>query len=276
LCPSKDVALTLVRYQARHRATTAAHAGRSTTSAPRPVPDQAPSGAGPSSHALDDGSPNSAPDAMLDRASPAAALPDQDTSPTALPDQDAGPASSAEPFRRVETSQTSSEAAIRSGSGPGWSAEFRAEPPGETLAEPGSRSVRGDSRPRPAGPRGGHEGSGRTGSTSGRTAVPRPAPDDLRLPDLDVRDVVWHSRQENDWYAATVTVDCIAFLYVAFLFQVSTTGPARAPWQLCTLRYALPWMPVLEGLFVAYPNLTLMWIGINFGQSTCWGGSYQP
>lgn len=42
----------------------------------------------------------------------------------------------------------------------------------------------------------------------------------MRLPDLDVRDVVWHSRQENDWYAATVTIDCLAFLYIAVLYQV--------------------------------------------------------
>lgn len=93
-----------------------------------------------------------------------------------------------------------------------------AEPVGES---PGQRGVS-------EGTRGvGARQAGRVGrgtvagpSRSEGSAVPRPALDDLRLPDLDVRDVVWHSRQENDWYAATVTVDCLAFLYVAFLYQV--------------------------------------------------------
>ena len=38
---------------------------------------------------------------------------------------------------------------------------------------------------------------------------------------ISIEDVEWHSRIENDWYAVTVFVDLLTFIYVAFFYQVS-------------------------------------------------------
>ena len=39
---------------------------------------------------------------------------------------------------------------------------------------------------------------------------------------ISIEGVEWHSRIENDWYAVTVFVDLLTFIYVAFFYQVST------------------------------------------------------
>ena len=49
---------------------------------------------------------------------------------------------------------------------------------------------------------------------------------------LRVTDAEWHSRIEQDWYAATVAVDLFAFVYVALFYQAR---PARRL-QLCHRR----------------------------------------
>jgi len=37
---------------------------------------------------------------------------------------------------------------------------------------------------------------------------------------IRIEGVEWHSRIEKDWYAATVFVDLLTFVYVAFFYQV--------------------------------------------------------
>lgn len=44
---------------------------------------------------------------------------------------------------------------------------------------------------------------------------------------LNIADVEWHSRIEQDWYAATVAIDLLAFLYAALFYQVR-----RGPWNI--------------------------------------------
>ena len=37
---------------------------------------------------------------------------------------------------------------------------------------------------------------------------------------IEIESVEWHSRIEKDWYAATVFVDLLTFIYVAVFYQV--------------------------------------------------------
>lgn len=39
---------------------------------------------------------------------------------------------------------------------------------------------------------------------------------------ISIVGVEWHSRIEKDWYAVTVFVDLLTFIYVAFFYQAST------------------------------------------------------
>ena len=41
---------------------------------------------------------------------------------------------------------------------------------------------------------------------------------------IRIESVEWHSRIEKDWYAATVFVDLLTFVYVAFFYQVCPTS----------------------------------------------------
>ena len=43
---------------------------------------------------------------------------------------------------------------------------------------------------------------------------------------LRIVDAEWHSRIEQDWYAATVAVDLFAFIYVALFYQVRILAAA--------------------------------------------------
>jgi hypothetical protein len=45
-----------------------------------------------------------------------------------------------------------------------------------------------------------------------------PVPD---VSGLEILDVECHSRAEHDWYAATVSVDVLVFLWVVFFYQVN-------------------------------------------------------
>ncbi len=44
---------------------------------------------------------------------------------------------------------------------------------------------------------------------------------------LRIVDAEWHSRIEQDWYAATVAVDLFAFVYVALFYQVPPSSTAQ-------------------------------------------------
>ncbi|KAK9824077.1 hypothetical protein WJX72_007565 [[Myrmecia] bisecta] len=70
------------------------------------------------------------------------------------------------------------------------------------------------------------------GSPGGRGPVqadpePRPGPgEEAEQPPIKIIDVEWHSRPEQDWYAATLAVDTLAFLYVVLFYQ-SVVNSAR-------------------------------------------------
>lgn len=44
---------------------------------------------------------------------------------------------------------------------------------------------------------------------------------------LHIESVEWHSRIEQDWYAATVTIDLLAFLYAGLFYQVRAALTGR-------------------------------------------------
>ena len=44
-----------------------------------------------------------------------------------------------------------------------------------------------------------------------------------------IRGVEWHSHIEADWYAATVAVDILVFVYVALFYQVRSAARSHAP-----------------------------------------------
>ena len=44
-----------------------------------------------------------------------------------------------------------------------------------------------------------------------------------------IRGVEWHSHIEADWYAATVAVDILVFVYVALFYQVQSAASSHAP-----------------------------------------------
>ncbi len=50
-----------------------------------------------------------------------------------------------------------------------------------------------------------------------QAAQPVPTPD---VGGLETLDVECHSRAEQDWYAATVSIDVLVFLWVVFFYQV--------------------------------------------------------
>lgn len=58
---------------------------------------------------------------------------------------------------------------------------------------------------------------------------------------MDVLSVESHSRSEQDWYAVTVAVDVLAFLYVVVFYQVSQP---RLPKCL----FCLPKLPTVMNL----------------------------
>lgn len=66
-------------------------------------------------------------------------------------------------------------------------------------------------------------------------ALPVAAPD---ICGLQILDVECHSRAEQDWYAATVSVDVLVFLWVVFFYQVSTRvlPPILTPGTSVTLQ----------------------------------------
>ena len=69
------------------------------------------------------------------------------------------------------------------------------------------------------------EASSQQGQHSGFQTSHRAQGSTLRS-GIRLESVEWHSRIEKDWYAATVFVDLLTFVYVAFFYQVS-------PLQLC-------------------------------------------
>lgn len=55
----------------------------------------------------------------------------------------------------------------------------------------------------------------------------RGPPTDLETSDMKILTVESHSRSEQDWYAATVALDVLAFLYVVIFFQVWIQAPVE-------------------------------------------------
>lgn len=54
----------------------------------------------------------------------------------------------------------------------------------------------------------------------GLPSVPYKARGPVMRSGIRIESVEWHSRIEKDWYAATVFVDLLTFIYVAFFYQV--------------------------------------------------------
>ena len=109
--------------------------------------------------------------------------------------------------RSVEThgTRSSTEAGLQPG---GREAGQKGHAEGEDSGQSSSNEARGASSVR-----GQH-------AQPAEPSVPNKARGPVMRSGIRIESVEWHSRIEKDWYAATVFVDLLTFIYVAVFYQV--------------------------------------------------------